>query len=139
MAGFGKRPFYSGGYSKSVGTTEMKWGSYLGDLMIDTAHWAASLWKDLALYGKTSPEAFTNFIQTFFELYNTTREFMENSRIKSADTLFWDTDLRFNKEFDMSKVKNALRIYKGYNRTIYHTKALLEIIQEANVIVDRGK
>jgi len=139
MAGFGKKPFYSGGYNKNVGTTEMKWGSYLGDLMIDAAHWAASLWKDYTLYGKTPPETFTNFIQTFFELYNTTREFMEKDHIKNADTLFWDTDLRFNNGFDTNTVKNALMVYKAYNCTIYHTKALLEIIQEANILVDRGK
>lgn len=130
-----KKPFYQGGYNKSIGTTELKWGSYLADVMFDTKYAYSVVWRERHSGYMVNTDTFGGFMHNFLELYLTTREFIEKSvggtaLVKRADKIFQDTNLQLNRALVKEKMDVIMKLYMDYNFAIYHTKALLEVIIE---------
>jgi len=64
------------------------------------------------------------------------REDGKKEIVTKAEELF-NNDLRPNK-LNYDVVSHALEVFSQYNKAIHHTKALIKIIEEVNVIVDDG-
>ena len=139
----GKNPFYgrSTGYRPQPRPTEFIWASNLATLLIDCVDTAAALWKELALYRRAKLTSFEVFMQNFRSLVYHTSEYISREDgkkevVAKAEELF-NNDLRPNK-LNYDVVSHALEVFSQYNKAIHHTKALIKIIEEVNVIVDDG-
>jgi len=139
----GKNPFYgrSTGYRPQPRPTEFIWASNLATLLIDCVDTAAALWKELALYGRVKPGSFEVFMQNFRSLVYHTSEYISREDgkkeiVNEAEELF-NNDLRLNK-LNYDAVSHALETFSKYNKAIHHTKALIKIIEEVNIVVDDG-
>ena len=139
MGGFSKSG-YGGSYQTAPRPTEFIWAANLANLLIDCVDGAAALWKERALYGKVKPSTFEVFIQNFRSLAYHTSEYLhkeDHAIVDKAEVLF-KSDLNFNTGFDKRAVDNALSIFGTYNKRIHHTKSIMKIIEELNVVVDSG-
>jgi len=137
--GFGKSG-YNSNYRTTPRPTEFIWATNLANLLIDCVDGAAALWKEVSLYNRVNPATFEVFIQNFRSLVYHTSEYLhkeDRAMVDKAEALF-GSNLVFNKGFDRNTVTTALTIFEGYNKRVHHTKAIMKVIEELNVVVDSG-
>ena len=137
--GYGKGGYTN--YRTNPRPTEFIWATNLANLLIDCVDGAAALWKELSLYNTVHPATFETHIQNFRSLvYHTSEYLHKNDRgvVKEAEDLF-KSDLNFNNSFNRKTVEKALNIFERYNKRVHHTKSIMKVIEEINILMDDGK